>query len=74
MWDIADEYGFGGNAEFYAEDEEGGLFELRPDIYRWLTGQQDAPGPLETWVGAHVPELVEFAATDDRHNYARTER
>ncbi|TDU67839.1 hypothetical protein [Streptomyces sp. KS 21] len=74
VWDIADEYGFGGNSEFYAEDEEGWLFELKPDIYRWLTGQQDAPGPLETWVGAYVPELVEFAATDDRHNYARTER
>ncbi|MFJ4879910.1 hypothetical protein ACIP93_32550 [Streptomyces sp. NPDC088745] len=74
VWDIADEYGFGGNSEFYAEDEEGMLFELKPDIYHWLTGQQDTPGPLETWMGTHVPELVEFAATDDRHNYARTER
>ncbi|MGO4459872.1 hypothetical protein AB4039_21625 [Streptomyces sp. M-16] len=74
VWDVADDYGFGGNAEFYAEDEECRLFELKPDVYRWLTGQQDSPGPLGTWVGAHVPELVEFAATDDRHNYARTER
>ncbi|MEW1639323.1 hypothetical protein AB0469_35375 [Streptomyces sp. NPDC093801] len=74
VWDIADDYGFGGNADFYAEDEECKLFELKPDVYRWLTGQQDSPGPLDTWVGAHVPELVEFAATDDRHNYARTER
>ncbi|MEY2231609.1 hypothetical protein [Streptomyces sp. BF23-19] len=46
----------------------------QPDVYRWLTGRQDTPGPLATWVGAHVPELVEFAATDDRHNCARTER
>ncbi|WP_052499861.1 hypothetical protein [Streptomyces vietnamensis] len=73
VWDVADDYGFGGNAEFYAEDENG-LFELRPDVYDWLAGQQDIPGPVETWVGAHLPELVEFAATDDRHNYARTER
>lgn len=74
VWDIADDYGFGGNADFYAEDEECKLFELKSDVYRWLTGQQDSPGPLDTWVGGHVPELVEFAATDDRHNYARTER
>ncbi|MFD0269572.1 hypothetical protein ACFVGY_23850 [Streptomyces sp. NPDC127106] len=74
VWEVADAYGFGGNSEFYAEDEDSNLFTIRPDVYRWLTGQQEDPGPIDTWVGAHLPELVEFAATDDRHNYAQAER
>ncbi|MGW2306151.1 hypothetical protein [Streptomyces sp. NPDC001809] len=74
VWEVADEYGFGGNSEFYAEVEGGNLFAIRPDVYRWLTGQQEDPGPIDTWVGAHLPELVEFAASDDRHNYAQAER
>ncbi|MEV8536135.1 hypothetical protein [Streptomyces sp. NPDC051211] len=74
VWDIADDYGFGGNSEFYAEDEDGNLFELQPDVHLWLTGEQETPGPVDTWVCARVRELAEFAATDDRHNYARTER
>ncbi|MET9324091.1 hypothetical protein ABZX75_28570 [Streptomyces sp. NPDC003038] len=74
VWEVADDYGFGGNAQFYAEDDACRLFELRPDVYRWLTGQQENPGPIDTWIGAHRPELVEFAATDDCHNYAQTER
>lgn len=74
VWDFADDCGFGGNSVFYAEDEDGNLYEIQPDIHRWLAGEQETPGPLATWVCAPVLEPFEFAATDDRHNYARTER
>ncbi|MBD0844275.1 hypothetical protein [Streptomyces sp. TRM68416] len=74
VWEYADEYGFGGNSEFYAEGEDGDLFEVQPDIHRWLSGQQETPGPLDTWVCAPVTEPTEFPVSDDFHNYARTDR
>lgn len=73
VWDYADEYGFGGNSQFYAEREDGGFFEVQPDIHQWLSGQKETPGPVSTWVCAPVAE-PEFAASDDFHNYARTDR
>ncbi|GAA2967885.1 hypothetical protein [Kitasatospora cinereorecta] len=74
VWEYADEYGFGGNSEFYAEGEDGDLFEVQPDIHRWLSGQQETPGPLDTWVCAPVTEPTEFPVSDDFHNYARADR
>lgn len=73
VWDYADEYGFGGNSKFYAEDEEGRFLEVEPGIYRWLTGEQRSPGPVNTWVVGPVAEPIEFAVGDDFHNYARSE-
>ncbi|GGO98346.1 hypothetical protein [Wenjunlia tyrosinilytica] len=74
VWDYADEYGFGGNSQFYAEGEDGGLFEVQPDLHLWLSGQQETPGPLDTWVCAPVAEPTEFPVSDDFHNYARVDR
>lgn len=74
MWEYADEYGFGGNSEFYAEGEDGALFEVQPDVHRWLSGQQETPGPLDTWVCAPVTEPTDFPVSDDFHNYARADR
>ncbi|MFE5847956.1 hypothetical protein ACFQ7N_40680 [Streptomyces niveus] len=74
VWDYADEYGFGGNSEFYAEDQDGGLFEVQPGIYHWLSGEQQTPGPLDTWVCAPVAEPTDFPVTDDFHNYARADQ
>jgi hypothetical protein len=74
VWDYADEYGFGGNSEFYAEDPNGHLLEVQPDIYRWLSGQQDTPGRMSTWVCAPSTEPAEFPVTDDSHNYARADK
>ncbi|MFF0170256.1 hypothetical protein [Streptomyces prasinus] len=74
VWEYADAYGFGGNSEFYAEGEDGDLFEVQPDIHRWLSGQQETPGPVDTWVCAPVTEPTEFPVTDDFHNYARADR
>ncbi|MGC9478840.1 hypothetical protein ACP4I1_32455 [Streptomyces sp. WG4] len=74
VWEYADEYGFGGNSEFYAEGEDGTLFEVQPDVHRWLSGKQETPGPLDTWVCAPVTEPTDFPVSDDFHNYARADR
>jgi hypothetical protein len=73
VWEYADAYGFGGTSQFYAEDEDGGLFEVQPDIHRWLSGQQETPGPVDTWVCAPVAEPTEFSVSDDFHNYAKAD-
>ncbi|MEV6404002.1 hypothetical protein AB0M58_13790 [Streptomyces bobili] len=70
-WERLDENGFGGNSEFYV-DVDGGLREISPDIYRWLNGQQDSPGDVDTWACAPVTPEPAFAASDDLHNCART--
>ncbi|MEU8893676.1 hypothetical protein [Streptomyces sp. NPDC048442] len=74
VWNYWDEDGAGGDSEFYAEDEEGTFFEVQPDVYRWLSGQQATPGPVESWVCAPVAGPTEFPASDDCHNYARQDR
>jgi hypothetical protein len=74
VWDYADDYGFGGSSQFYAEDVDGNLFEVQPDIHRWLSGQQETPGPVSTWVCAAVAEATDFPVSDDFHSYARTNR
>lgn len=74
VWDYADEYGFGGGSEFFAEDEDGNHFEVQPCIHQWLSGQQGTPGPVSTWVCAPVAEPIEALVGDDFHNYARTDR
>ncbi|MFI2764926.1 hypothetical protein ACH5A3_39860 [Streptomyces echinatus] len=74
VWEYADQYGFGGNSQFFAEGEDGDLFEVQPDIYRWLSGQEETPGPVNTWVCAPVAEPTEFPVSDDFHNYAQTDR
>ncbi|MEU2899669.1 hypothetical protein ABZ690_35185 [Streptomyces sp. NPDC006967] len=74
VWEYADQAGFGGNSQFYAEDQDGVFFEVQPDIHRWLSGQQDTPGELNTWVCARVTEPTDFPVSDDYHNYARADR
>jgi len=74
VWEYADQCGFGGDSQFYAEEWDGGLVEVQPDIRRWLSGQQETPGPVGTWLCAPVAEPTEFPATDDLHNYARADR
>ncbi|MFZ3476071.1 hypothetical protein ACODT4_44580 [Streptomyces sp. 2.9] len=74
VWEYADKNGFGGTAQFYAEGWYGDLSEVRPDIHQWLSGNQETPGPVATWVGAAVTEPTDFPVSDDFHNYARTDR
>jgi hypothetical protein len=74
VWDYVDEYGAGGSSQFYAEDEDGDLSEVQPEIHQWLSGQRDVPdGPVDTWVCAPA-EQGEFAIWDGYHNYARANR
>ncbi|MGW2540246.1 hypothetical protein ACWC5I_05070 [Kitasatospora sp. NPDC001574] len=74
VWDYADEEGFGGNSEFYVEDENGNLFEVQPYIHQWLSGERAMPVPLDAWTCAAVAGPIKIGATDDFHNYARTDR
>ncbi|MEV5205711.1 hypothetical protein [Streptomyces sp. NPDC053720] len=74
VWDYADEYGFGGNSRFCAENEGGNLFEVQPSIHQWLSGELKTPGPMDTWMCAPVAEPVEIAVSDDFHNYAQADR
>ncbi|MGA5183027.1 hypothetical protein [Streptomyces pseudogriseolus] len=74
VWEYADAYGFGGNSQFYAEGEDGELFEVTPYVHQWLSGQRETPGPLDTWVCAPVTEPTDFPVSDDFHNYARADR
>lgn len=69
LWEYADEYGFGGNSQFYAETD-GEFREVSTDIYQWLSGERESPGAVRTWVCAPVSEPFEFAVSDDFHNYA----
>ncbi|MFI6688465.1 hypothetical protein [Streptomyces sp. NPDC050485] len=74
VWEYSDALGFGGNSQFYAEDDNGEFFEVQPDIHRWLSGQQAALGPVDTWVAAPVAEPIRYADSDDFHNYALVDR
>ncbi|QDN84377.1 hypothetical protein [Streptomyces sp. RLB3-6] len=71
VWEYADEDGFGGNSQFYAEAEER-FYEVSPDIHQWLSGEKETPGALDTWVREPVDEF-EFLVSDDFHNYAQSE-
>ncbi|MFI8200391.1 hypothetical protein ACIF6K_28355 [Streptomyces sp. NPDC085942] len=72
VWDYADDAGFGGSSQFYAETGNGELFEVEPDVHLWLSGQMELPAPMCNWVrGPAGP--ADFPVTDDFHNYARAE-
>lgn len=78
VWDFYDEYGPGGNSDFYVDPEDGGpLRELVGDLWRWLNSDPDdpdspdSPGDPGTWTGSatslHPDNL---AWNDGRHNFA----
>lgn len=73
VWEYADAYGFGGDSQFYAEDQDGALYEVQPAIHQWLAGQEETPGPADGWVCAPA-DATELPVSDDWHNYARTDR
>ncbi|GGX46620.1 hypothetical protein [Streptomyces noursei] len=73
VWDYADAADFGGKSQFYAEEWDGDFYKVRPDIHLWLSGQQETPGPVDTWL-CDLAEPMEFPVNDDSHNYARTDR
>ncbi|MYR09036.1 hypothetical protein GTY62_00080 [Streptomyces sp. SID724] len=74
VWEYADAHGFGGNSQFYAENENGDHFEIEPDVHLWLSGLTERPAPMHTWVCKPVTEPTDFPVSDDFHNYARAVR
>ncbi|MEV7657889.1 hypothetical protein AB0O39_27440 [Streptomyces anulatus] len=74
VWEYADAHGFGGNSQFYAENEDGDHCEIDPDVHLWLSGQTELPAPMSTWVCDPVTESTDFPVSDDFHNYARAVR
>ena len=73
VWDYADEAGFGGNSQFYVEDDNGDFHEAQPDVHQWLSGQQETPEPFVGWVGAPATP-IDYSVSDDFHNYGRVDR
>ncbi|MGW3308154.1 hypothetical protein ACWDG9_16390 [Streptomyces sp. NPDC001073] len=72
-WEYLDADGFGGNSEFYVIGADRVLREISPEVYRWLNGQQDSPGPLDSWACAPVTPEPTFPAQDSFfHNCAHT--
>ncbi|MGW3154576.1 hypothetical protein [Streptomyces sp. NPDC001089] len=74
VWDYATEAGFFGKSQFFTENQHGDQVELQPGVCEWLSGERETPGPVDTWEGDVFFEDIDFAATDDNHNYARDER
>lgn len=78
VWDYVDDYGVGGNSQFYVQDAEGRLRELVGDLWPWLNGDPDdpdtpgSPGAPESWIGDEAEITTdELHHTDGSHNYAR---
>ncbi|WP_431921405.1 hypothetical protein [Nonomuraea jabiensis] len=81
VWDYYDEYGPGGDSDFYVESDDGSLHYLAGDLYEWLSVPPDSedapegPGDPTTWVGGPAdigPD--DIALQDDQHNYALQDR
>lgn len=78
IWDYYDEYGYGGNSEFYIEALDGkSLFKLAGNLWAWLSKSVDdpdapaTPGDLRSWIGAEVSDVDPTDLVGDGlHNYA----
>jgi hypothetical protein len=75
LWEFHDWICCGGSFQWFVLDADGRLWELHEDVYGWLSGQVDRPAPVSDWVGSltghHQDKL---AWSDDRHNFAETQR
>lgn len=81
VWELRDEYGYGGDSQLYLEADSGGLWDISGDLWSWLShepgtpGAPASPGDPATWKGGPAGfELGGLAVDDDRHNFARTAR
>lgn len=78
IWAFVDDWGYGGDSEFYIEDSDGGLFELSGDLIPWLQDDSEDsprdPGAPETWIGPRSAIAVSSLAGDGFGNYALTSR
>ncbi|MFF8992604.1 hypothetical protein ACF09H_22240 [Streptomyces sp. NPDC014983] len=73
-WDFYDDFGFGGNSDFFVE-RDGEFHHLAGDLWQWLNGSSGDPetptwpSPVEMWIGqpAHLADPVH---DDGFHNIA----
>ncbi|MFJ5071739.1 hypothetical protein ACIQC7_35520 [Kitasatospora sp. NPDC088556] len=71
LWQFHDEICCGGESQWFAEDDHGRLWELSGDLYAWLSGHQQEPGPVAGWVEAASDYRTESLPwSDGEHNYA----
>ncbi|MFF5265410.1 hypothetical protein ACFY4C_41560 [Actinomadura viridis] len=78
VWDYFDEFGTGGNSQFYIQQDPGQLRELAGDLWTWLNGSPEdpntpaSPGVPSSWLGRIADITTEdLRYTDGFHNYAR---
>ncbi|MCK2240050.1 MULTISPECIES: hypothetical protein [unclassified Crossiella] len=78
VWNLHDQFGFGGDSNFYVETASGRLHELAGGLWQWLNGDPDAleppptPAPPAAWLGADTGTVTaDLARHDDLHNYAK---
>ncbi|MFF9786304.1 hypothetical protein [Streptomyces nigrescens] len=75
IWDFHDAYGYGGNSQWYLENEDGRLHDLAGDLWQWLNADPDEastpclPGAPATWWGAPA-DVPDCAGGDGFHNLA----
>lgn len=80
VWDYYDDYGFGGNSDFYV-NVNGRLHYCTGDLWPWLNGSVENPdtppdpGTPASWVG-ELADLDEdqLPYTDGQHNYTTVDR
>lgn len=78
VWDYFDDFGTGGNSQFYIQQDTGRLRELAGDLWAWLNGSPAdpdtpaSPGLPSSWLGGIADITTEdLRYTDGFHNYAR---
>lgn len=77
VWEYFDSAGVGGNSDFFVLADDGRLYELAGNLWRWLNGPLDDPDtpadldPPTAWLGAVTADRTEdFAWNDGFRNYA----
>jgi hypothetical protein len=77
VWAFCDGLGVGGDSQFYVLSDEGRLYEVAGNLWRWLNdnpgqpGAQASPGHPDSWIGEPADFTADDLPYDDGwHNYA----
>lgn len=59
VWDYFDDFGYGGNSEFYVQTSDGTIHQLGGQLWPWLWGgceeAPEGPGSPDSWIGSPAP-------------------
>ncbi|SEM77820.1 hypothetical protein [Streptacidiphilus jiangxiensis] len=75
VWEYHDDFGYGGNSDFYVRSAEGAVHELAGYLWPWLNRALDDPeapehpGDPATWTGP-TSDVTDDLADDGFHNAA----